>query len=309
MGSNSQGHSHHHHHHGLDEGDDISARLWISIGLNLVITIAEIVGGILSNSLALLSDALHNFGDTASLGISLIARNVSRQGVTEEKTFGYRRAEIIGAFINLITLVLISLFLIKEGIERFFDPQPIGGEVMLIVAVIGLLGNVITALLLRSKQEGSINIQSAYIHIMTDALSSVGVIIGGVLVTWYQLYVVDTILTVGIGTYILWHTYHMLRSTIDILMESKPEDIDLQEVTERITQLPKVEGMHHLHVWKLDEQSTCLEAHIVIDEEDLPEMEAIKTRIKKELTDRFDITHSTLEFECEPCGEEAHLQR
>ncbi len=177
-------HDHGHHHHGADQTE---GRLWISIILNFVITAAEFIGGIISGSLALLSDALHNLNDTTSLGISLVARKISKKDANRDKTFGYKRAEIIGAFINLITLVIIALFLIKEGVERFYNPQPIDGMVMFIVAIIGLLGNVITAILLYRDSTKNLNLRSAYIHILSDAFSSVGVIIAGVLILWYDL--------------------------------------------------------------------------------------------------------------------------
>jgi cobalt-zinc-cadmium efflux system protein len=168
---------HHHHHHNLEDAS--IGKLWISIALNLIITLAQFVGGILSNSLALLSDAVHNLNDTASLGISLVARKISKKGANQRKTFGYKRAEIIGAFINLITLVIVALFLVKEGFERFFDPQEIDGYTMFYVAIVGLLGNVITAALLYKDSKDNLNMKSAYIHILSDAFSSVGVIIGG----------------------------------------------------------------------------------------------------------------------------------
>lgn len=294
----------HHHHHNFD--DSSTAKLWISIVLNLVITIAEFVGGILSNSLALLSDAVHNLNDTLSLGISLAARKISKKGADQEKTFGYKRAEIIGAFINLITLVLVALFLIKEGAERFFDPQPIDGFTMFWVAIVGLLGNFITAALLFRDAKNSLNLRSAYIHILSDGLSSVGVIIGGWLILKYQWYIVDTILTIGIGIYILWHSYHMLRETIDILMQATPSEIDIPELKIKIEQIPRVCGAHHIHVWRLDEHEIMMESHIVVEEEYLSEMEPIKTMIKKLLHDEFGIHHSTLEFECQPCNAYKH---
>lgn len=295
----SHGHTHSHHH-----GEDTTeGRLWISIFLNLAITLAEFIGGILSNSLSLLSDALHNLNDTASLGISLIARKVSKKKANLDKTFGYKRAEIIGAFINLITLVIIALFLMKEGIERFYDPKPIDGLVMFVVAIIGLLGNFITAILLYSKSKDSINIRSAYIHILSDGLSSIGVIIAGWLILEYQLYIVDTILTLVIAGYILWQSFYMLRETIDILMESTPEEIEIEEVTSAMRQIPDVLGVHHVHVWRLDEQNILLESHVVIDENNLPNMETIKTKLKEMLSNRFNIYHSTLEFEFEPCDD------
>ena len=294
----------HHHHHNFD--DTSTLKLWISIFLNLVITIAEFVGGILSNSLALLSDAVHNLNDTLSLGISLAARKISKKSADQNKTFGYKRAEIIGAFINLVTLVIVALFLIKEGVERFLDPQPIDGFTMFWVAIVGLLGNFITAALLFKEAKDSLNLRSAYIHILSDGLSSIGVIIGGWLILKYNWYIVDTILTIGIGIYILWHSYHMLRETIDILMQSTPDEIDITELRSRIENIPKVRGAHHIHVWRLDESEIMMESHIVVDQNDITEMETIKSVIKKILHDDFDIHHSTLEFECEPCNSHHH---
>jgi cobalt-zinc-cadmium efflux system protein len=299
--SHKHGH-HHHHHHGDDQTE---GRLWISIFLNLTITLAEFVGGLISGSLALLSDALHNLNDTTSLGISLFARKVSKKEATVDKTFGYKRAEIIGAFVNLITLVIIALFLIKEGIERFYNPQPIDGLVMFIVAIIGLLGNVITAVLLYRSSKENINIRSAYIHIMSDALSSVGVIVAGWLILQYQWYIVDTLLTLIIAGYILWQSYYMLWETIDILMESTPTEIELKEVTQAMQEVAGVLDIHHLHVWRLDENNILLESHVVIDENDMNNMESIKSSLKDLLSSGFDIHHSTLEFELEPCDEHA----
>ena len=297
-------HSHHHHHH-IPENDDkgTSLRLWISIVLNLIITIAEVIGGIVANSLALLSDALHNLSDTTSLGISLIARKISRKDADKSRTFGYKRAEIIGAFINLLTLVIIALFLIKEGVERFVDPREIQGSVMLIVAVIGLLGNVGTAWVLMGRFKSSINLKSVFIHIVSDALSSVGVIIGGWLILQYGVYWVDSLLTLIIGAYILAHSYGMLRTTIDILMESTPREIDWDKVNALMEEADGVQGVHHLHIWRLDEQNICLEAHVVINKRDLEALESIKTQLKEKLNQRFNINHTTLEFEFEPCEE------
>jgi cobalt-zinc-cadmium efflux system protein len=293
-------HDHGHHHHGKDQ---TIGRLWISIILNFIITAAEFIGGIISGSLALLSDALHNLNDTTSLGISLVARKISKKEANRDKTFGYKRAEIIGAFINLITLVIIALFLIKEGVERFYNPQPIDGMVMFIVAIIGLLGNIITAILLYRDSTENLNLRSAYIHILSDAFSSVGVIIAGVLILWYQLYIIDTILTLIIAGYILWHSYYMLRQTINILMESTPANIEVPNVQQAMAKVSGVLDVHHLHVWRLDEHNILLESHVVIDEEKIDQMESIKSALKKLLSTNFDIHHSTLEFELEPCKE------
>ncbi|HEX6982488.1 MAG TPA: cation diffusion facilitator family transporter [Balneolaceae bacterium] len=294
----------HSHHHGHSHGEgQTEGRLWISIFLNLGITLAEFIGGLISGSLSLLSDALHNLNDTTSLGVSLVARKVSKKEANREKTFGYQRAEIIGAFINLITLVIIALFLIKEGIERFYNPQPVDGMVMFIVAIAGLFGNLITAVLLHKSSKENINMRSAYIHIVSDALSSVGVIIAGILIMQYQWYIVDTILTLVIASYILWQSYLMLRETIDILMESSPSELELPSIQSAMSKINGVLDVHHLHVWRLDEHNILLESHVVIDENQLSQMETIKSNLKHLLSSDFSIHHSTLEFEFEPCEE------
>lgn len=293
------GHHHHHHHHPPPAGSE--GRLLVSIGLNLVITIAEVIGGILSGSLALLSDALHNFSDTSSLAITYAARRLGRRDPNARKTFGYKRAEILGAFVNLVTLVLIALFLLKEGVERLFAPEPIDGPVMLIVATVGLVANLLTALLLWRDVEGSLNIRSAFLHIVTDAVSSVGVVVGGLLIMLYEVYLVDPILTLVISVYILYQSYTMLRETTDILMEATPSHLDLHEISQQMASVAHVRGVHHLHVWQLDESQTALEAHIEIDADDLLRMESIKHALKKLLHDTYHITHSTLEFEVVPC--------
>ena len=303
MGNSQQRHHHHFVPHDHGAGTSTITRLWISIFLNLGITLAEFIGGILSGSLSLLSDALHNLNDTASLGISLVSRKIAGKEADPDKTFGYKRAEIIGAFINLVTLVIIALFLVKEGIERFYNPRPIDGMTMFVVAIVGLLGNFITAVLLHRDSKENINIKSAYIHILSDGLSSVGVIIAGWLILQYRLYIVDTILTLIISGYILWQSYFMLRHTIDILMEGTPADIDLVEVKEAMYSVARVRDVHHMHVWRLDEQNILLESHVVIDEEDADKMEEIKSEIKQLLGTEFNIHHSTLEFEFEHCEE------
>lgn len=297
-------HTHDHGHHHRGEGQT-EGRLWISIILNFIITLAEFVGGIISGSLSLLSDALHNLNDTASLGISLAARKISKKDANRKKTFGYQRAEVIGAFINLVTLVIIALYLVKEGVERFYNPQPIDGMVMFIVAVVGLLGNLITALLLHRDSRENINIKSAYVHILSDAFSSVGVIVAGVLILYYELYIVDTVLTLIIAGYILWQSYYMLRKTINILMESTPAGLEIPEVQQAMCRVKGVLDVHHLHIWRLDEQNILLESHVVIDEDKMASMESIKTALKELLSSSFNIHHSTLEFEFEPCEEHA----
>ncbi len=287
-----------HHHPSPKSG----LKLLGAVVLNLIITIAEVVGGIWSGSLALISDALHNLSDTASLATSYVAHRIAGRRPNARKTFGYRRAEIIGAFVNLITLILIALFLIKEAVERFLDPQPVDGPIMLVVAIIGLLANVGTALLLFREARHSLNIRSAYLHIITDALSSVGVVIGGILIWQYGVYLLDPILTVFISLYIIWHAYGMLKQTLNILMEGTPAHLDVKEVVQAVEGLSGVQGMHHVHAWQLDEAHLALEAHVLINKQDWEDMEAIKQKIKHTLKTQFGVGHSTLEFEFDPCA-------
>ncbi len=276
-------------------------RLGLSILLNLAITLAEIIGGVYSGSLSLLSDALHNFSDTASLGISLVAFKISTRGADRKNTFGYRRAQIIGALINLITLVLIAVYLIKEALDRYFNPRPILGSVMLVVAIVGLLANLATAALLYRQSKNNLNIRSAFIHIMGDAFSSVGVVVAGFLIIRYQLYLADTLLTLFISAYLLIHSTQLLRQTINILMQGVPEGIDIDDIIASVKSVEDVLDVHHLHVWQLDETQSNLEAHIVIDQTRLENMTNIKRKIKHHLESLFNITHATLEFEIEDC--------
>jgi cobalt-zinc-cadmium efflux system protein len=296
------GYSHDEHLHKAS-GDVGYARLILSVALNLLITIVEVIGGILSGSLALLSDALHNFADTSSLGVSLAARIVARRSPDRRMTFGYGRAEIIGAFVNLLSLAFVAVWLVKEAVERLADPQPIALGPMLIVATIGLAANITTALLLRKPSRDSFNLKSAYVHILTDAMSSVAVILAGLLIAWRGWLWVDPILSVAIAFYICYFSVSMLRRTALVLMQAVPPEIDIASVIVAVEENPLVNDAHNVHVWQLDERSVALEAHVCIDYSSLHQMEKIKDDIKVLLASRFGILHSTLEFETGPCGE------
>lgn len=295
--SHDEGHGHSHSH-----GKSASTtRLVLAVVFNFLITAAEFVAGFVAGSLTLLADAAHNLSDTASMGISLAARKISTRAADRRRTFGYERAELIGAFINLTTLILIALYLLVQAAQRFFDPRTaIDGQLMLIVGAITLAGNVATAFVLYRPAKGSLNVKSAFVHIVADALGSVAVILGGWLIASYGWTVVDPILTAAIALYILAHSYKMLRETISILMESAPKGFDFDETVEAVLALEGVEDLHHVHVWRLDEQRVALEAHVAIARRDLGEMERIKEAVKARLRER-GIHHSTLEMEHERC--------
>ncbi len=269
----------------------------MSVALNLLITIAEVVGGLLSGSLALLSDAVHNFGDTTSLAVSYFAQSYGKKEANLRKTFGYKRIEVIAAFFNLIVLALISLVLIKEAAERVIDPQPIRGGLMLVVATVGLLANLATALLLHRDSRHSLNVRSAYLHVISDAASSVGVVLGAVVIIKFNALIVDPLITIAIAVFILYQVYHMLRASADILMNSVPPDVDVERVVRAMEGVELVQDVHHVHIWSLDEQTVALEAHVVIDTESVGDMNRVRAQTKALLAESFGITHSTLELE------------
>jgi len=264
------------------------------------LTLAQVVGGILSGSLALIADALHNFSDAAALLIAWVARRVGRKPADSFKTFGYKRAEVIAALINLVTLVIVGLYLIYEALWRIYEPTSIDGWTVIVVAGVALVIDVATAILTFSMSKHSMNIRAAFLHNVSDALASAGVIVAGSLILLYGWYWTDTALTLLIAGYVLYQAATLLPKTIHILMEGTPEDISIEEVIKAMEGVRSVSNVHHVHLWQLDEHRNGLEAHVVID--DFMDSEAIKTALKDELKQRFSIVHSTLEFEVDHCG-------
>lgn len=294
----SHSHSHHHHHDVENLGD---RRLGFAIAINMLLTVAQVIGGVISGSLSLIADALHNFSDASSLLIAYAARKIGRQPADQFRTFGYKRAEIIAALINLVTLVIVGLYLVYEAVWRIFDPQIITGWTVIIVASIALLIDIATAILTYTMSKDSVNIRAAFIHNVSDALASVGVIIVGTLILLYQWYWTDTLVTLMIAGYVLYQAATMLPEIIHILMEGAPEDISIEEVINVMGTVAGVENVHHVHLWQLDEHRNALEAHVVIT--DFNETQNIKQSLKQQIEQKFSITHSTLEFEIDHCGD------
>ena len=272
MGDHS-GHSH-------DTKNVSDARLVWAIAINLLLSVVEIVVGIFANSLSLLADAAHNFNDCATLAIALIARIISRRDADKRRTFGYRRAEVIGAFINLLLLTIVGLYLIYEAVARYFHPEEAQGWPMIVAATVALVVDLGTVGLLYGMAKGSINLRAGFLHNIADALASVGVIIGGVVILLWQWYIADLIITVVIAGYILWQSISLFRPTIATLMESVPSDIDLNELIAAMTAVEGVTDIHHVHVWELDEHHRALEAHVEIARKDHIDQEEIKLTLK-----------------------------
>ncbi len=282
-----------HHHHSDPHGQ----RLSLAVFVNIVLTVVQVIGGIMAGSLALIADALHNFSDACSLLLALIARRIARRPADEVMTFGYGRAEIIAALINFTTLIVIGLYLIYEAIARAIDPQPIAGWIVVIVASVALLVDLITAWLTYSLSRESMNVRAAFLHNVADALASVGVIVAGTLVILFDWRLADPIVTLFIAGYVLYHGISEIGSAIRILMSGTPAGSDVEETVRYVESVDGVLSVHHVHLWAIDEHRHALEAHIVTGELSGRSAEALKARIKDVLRHRFAIEHATLELE------------
>jgi len=287
----------HAHHTGIEN----DRRLLAAVSVNVLLTLAQVIGGVISGSLSLIADALHNFSDAASLGIALFARKISRKPPDEFKTFGYKRAEIVAALINLTLLVVISLYLIYEAAWRLLEPQTITAWIVIFVATVALIVDTFTALITYSMSKGSMNMKAAFLHNLSDALVSVGVIISGGLILLYSWYWVDTLLTFAIAGFVLWQGLLMLPKTIHLLMEGTPANLSIETIKKRLETEDGVQNVHHIHLWHLDESRIALEAHVVVTAQNLEDVEILKGILKKMLRENFSISHSTLEFEA-PTG-------
>ncbi len=289
------GHGHHHHHH---HPDTKGRNLLISIVLNILITVSQVIGGFISGSLALISDALHNFGDVMSLIISFIANKYAKKRASFDKTFGYKRAEIIAAFVNAASLMIVAVYLIYEAIHRFFDPKIIESGLVIWLAILGIVANGISVLLLRESSKENMNLRSAYLHLITDMSASVAVLIGGLLMKYFNWFWVDSVLTLLIAIYLLVMGYGLLRNSFRVLMLFSPEDVNLQELRDAISAFPEIKNVHHMHIWQLNEQENHLEAHIDFYEDiTLSQFDAILNKVEKVLHDKFGINHVNIQPE------------
>ena len=249
--------AHHHEHNTKNIG--------ITILLNTVITVAQIIGGIISGSMALLSDAMHNFSDVLALIISYIAKKLYVKENTLNRTFGYKRAEILAAFINSATLIIIAVILIVKSIERFANPQDIHGNIVIYLAVLSILLNGLSVLLIKKDSKKSMNIRSAYLHLFTDMLTSIAVLVGGFFIKYLGWNWIDNVLSLGIAAYLIYSSWEIFTASLKIMMQFTPEDIDIKKIVSKINKIEGVKNIHHIHVWKLDEHQIIFEAHIDVN--------------------------------------------
>jgi len=272
--------------------------LILSILLNLLITIAQVIGGIISGSLALISDALHNFSDVLSLVFSLVAHKLSRRKASLNNTFGYKRAELIAAFINAITLIIVAFFLIYEASSRLFHPEPIKSGLVIWLALLGIVVNGGSVLLLKEDSEHNLNMKSAYLHLLTDMMASVAVLVGGLLMKFYGWFWVDSIMTLLIASYLIYVSYDLIKSATKMLMLFTPDFIDIKEIVREVHKIQGVNKLHHIHVWHLNDEELHLEAHLDCSEDiKMSEFNILLEKIETVLYNEFKINHINIQPE------------
>ena len=284
---------HHHHDHGNLKGRN----LFISVVLNLVITVSQVIGGILSGSMALLSDALHNFSDVLSLIITYVTYKLSAKKSTPKHTFGYQRGEILAAFVNSVSLLVVAAFLGFEAINRMLHPTTIDSVIVIWLAIASIIVNGSSVLLIRSGAKESINIKSAYLHLFTDMLTSVAVLAGGLLMKYMGLFWVDGLVTLLIALYIIYSSWHLFIESINIIMLFSPENVDIELLTRQIEAIDGIKNLHHLHLWRLTDNKVNMEAHIDVEKDQpISVFEAQLAAIQK-IAEEMGISHVTIQPE------------
>lgn len=298
------GHDHGHIHN----RDRLQGKFKIAIGLTAAILIVEIVGGILTNSLALLSDAAHVFGDVFALCLSWIAIYLSTLPPTSKRTYGYHRTEVFAAFINGVSLIAVAGWIFYEAVHRLMTPEPVKSLQMLIVAIVGLLVNLGVALIFRKESHDNLNVKSAFLHVLSDAMASAGVIVGGVIMHLTGWYIVDPILSFAIALVIIIGAARIAYAATHILLEGTPKNINIDDVAAGIEKLDFVKNVHDLHVWSICSDYSALSAHVYVDAQSIRAVQNALGSINDMLRDRFGIIHTTIQLECgEPGGSEPLL--
>ncbi len=288
------------------------------------ILIAEVIGGFWTGSLALLSDAAHVFMDIFALGLSYLALRLSALPADDRHTYGFHRLEVVAALINGVTLGAIAIEIFSESWQRWFNPQAIKSMEMLVIAAIGLVVNLIVAFVLgghghdhdHEGKEGAeaheeaedLNVRSAYLHVLGDAISSVGVIVAAGLIWWTGWTWLDPLMSVFIGVLIIVSSWRVLKGSLHILVEGVPEHLSMEKIGQSMASVPGVLGVHDLHIWSICSGHVALSAHIVTADQKLTDGNGVMTELKARLA-KFGIQHTTIQFECEACGQGANLSR
>jgi len=293
------------HEHTITEeyGKNIVS-LAVAFSITVVLMVVEFLGGIISGSLALISDAGHMLTDAGALGLALFALRFSRKPATPEKTYGFYRTEILSALLNGSVLLVLAGFIFFEAYQRFIHPREVQGILMLGIASIGFLANVTGAFMLSKGSRENLNVRGAFLHIISDALSSVGVILGGLIIVYTKFYLVDPIIGLIIGLLIVRGGWGLVRESVDILLEATPKDINLQKVIDALKkEIKGIRDVHDIHIWTITSGLRALSAHVLVEDTLVSECGEISKKVKNILREKFSIHHATLEFECESCPE------
>lgn len=277
-------------------------RLTLSLILTAAFVIVEIAAGIFGNSLALLTDAAHNFTDVIALGLSWYALRIAAKPANSGKTFGYHRVGILVALINSTTLILIAFGIFFEAYKRFITPPEVDSTILIGVGAVAFIINLVTAMMVKKGSEHDLNLRSAFLHLMGDVMSTLGAVMAGIIIAFTNWNWLDPFVSVLIGAFILYNAWSILRQTIHILLESTPENIDMTEMVTDIRKLDGVKDIHDLHVWSISENLRMLSAHVVIDNISIGEGVSIQHNINELLAHTYNIQHATLQMECECCG-------
>ncbi len=283
----------HHHHHGEIKGK----RLFFTVLLNAGITVAELIGGIVSGSISLISDAIHNFSDVLSLMITYIANKLSKRDATERYTFGFKRSEILAAFINSSTLIVLAFFILYEAVMRFIDPVEISANLVIWLAFGSILVNGLSVLFIKSDAHGNMNIKSAYLHLFGDMLTSIAVMLGGILIKYFSIYWIDPVFSIVIAFYLLYMSWDIFKNSLKIIMQFTPESIDINVIAHIVEEIDGVKNLHHIHVWQINENEIMFEAHVDLEKDIIiTDFEKILVTAERKLKEH-KINHVTLQPE------------
>ncbi len=283
----------HEHNHQQVKGKN----LVITILLNAGISLAELIGGILSGSIALISDAIHNFSDVLSLIVSYIAQRLSKREANEKHTFGYRRSEILAAFINATTLIVLAFYIFYEAIFRFFEPVEVSTDLVIWLALASIIVNAVSVLMIKKDAEHSMNMKSAYLHLFGDMMTSIAVLIGGLLMKYFHIYWIDPLFSVIIAIYLVYMSWDIFKSSLKIIMQFTPENIDINKIVEEVISIDEVKNIHHIHIWQLNEHDIMLEAHVDFESNlRINDFENILENIREKLLN-FGVNHITIQPE------------
>jgi cobalt-zinc-cadmium efflux system protein len=291
------------HHHAPAVDNQTGVRLLLTLGLNLLIPVAQIIGGVMANSVALISDATHNFSDFAAVLIAYLAFRIARRGASVRNTFGYRRAEVLAALINVALLVGAAVVIVIEAVERLRNPAAVSGDIVMGLAAVGIVGNGLSAWLLHQDAKHSLNVRGAFWHMVGDMLTSVAVLVSGVILYYRPWYWLDPVLSFVIVAFILKNCWSIAKESGLILMNSTPRNLDLEKIRRHLQELPEVCGVHYLHAWNVSSDSVAFSCHVVVPDQAVSRTEPLAEKIRRDLLESFGIDHPVLQFETAACGD------